>query len=329
MDWRAGVRVLIDVVGWTLGRTWLAILLAAVTVIAFGAYGTRHPRPEYGPGLAILDEQMRRSHDRPYADILLVGDSSGLHGVDPLALEQDLAGPRVDSLSAIGPARPPGYAELLANHLEHTEAPRVVVLVLHPMGLMHGLERHKRSEMNAILSGAWPAQSFAEEAAKGLNFHLFRGVLEEPFGGHHGRRYGNGRAMRRALRAGRGAFPHSAPGGGVGHESASADIEYEIHPQSRRHLAEMRTRLGDLEALGVYVALAPGPASIEGAASRASRERVLAAVLEILGLPPERALRIVATLPTAEFADFTHPSDAGRARLTRSLAQALSATGAL
>lgn len=312
-----------NVLRWTLARTWLALLLSAATVAAFGAYGTRHPLPDYGSGLAIIDQQMRRSHALPETDVLVLGDSASFYGVDAIALEAAL-GARVDSLAAIGPARPPGYAKLLENYLARHESPRVILLLLHPSGLMHAFQAHKRVEMEAVLQDAWRSPSFADAAVKALNFHLFRGLLEEPMEGEHGRVYGNGTELRHAIDAHRGSlvFPAPQPLAPKG-ELVRGGVRYEIHPDGRRDLVAMAERLRALDRSRIWLGMTPVPDGMAGPDTAATLAAVRAEVLAILGLPPDHWIELPVTLPDAEFGDLTHAIAPGRARLTGAIAEQL------
>jgi len=321
VDLRTGAIALGNVLAWTAARTWLAILLSGATVAAFGAYGSGHPLPDYGSGLAIIDQQMRRSHALPPAEVLVLGDSASFYGIDAVALEAAL-GTRVDSLAAIGPARPPGYAKLLENHLAHAGTPRVILLLLHPSGLMHEYKAHKRTEMEAVLRDAWPSTSFADAAVKALNFHLFRGLLEEPMEGEHGRVYGNGTELRRAIDAHRGSlvFPAPMPLSPSG-ELVRGGVRFEIHPDGRRDLVQMAERLRHVDPSRVWLGMTPVPQAMAGAPTEGSRAAVRAEVLRILGLPADHWIELPGTLPDVEFGDLTHALAPGRARLTAAVAE--------
>ncbi|MEW6270852.1 MAG: hypothetical protein AB1689_16335 [Thermodesulfobacteriota bacterium] len=322
MELGTGAVAIANLLRWTAGRTWLALLLAAGVIAAFAAHERAHPLPEYGSGLAIIDEQMRRSHALPRADVLVVGDSSSLYGVDPAALAEALAGMRVESLAAIGPVRPPGYVKLLENHLARGEAPRVVLLLLNPLGLADAVGEHERQEMYAVLADRWPQGSLREGAVRALNFRLFGGVLEEPLEGDHGRHYGSGRELRRALRRGHGSLLNPAPRAlrAPSAEKAQPGVRYEMHDDGVRDLERVAQQLDAVDRSRILVGLMPAPAAMVGDETGPSRERMLRRVLDLLRLPPEQAIELPASLPTEEFVDPTHTTGAGRARLSAILA---------
>jgi hypothetical protein len=307
-------------------RSWLALGLAGAAVAAAGLLGRAHPLPDYGPGYAIIDAQMRRSHSIRPADVLVLGDSSALYGIDPRFLEAALGAGAVESLAAIGPARPPGFAKLLANYLARHPAPRLVLLVLHPLGLMHAVPPAKQTEMQAVLRDAWPIDPFAVGARKVLNRLLFGGLLEEPMPGEQGRHYGSAAVLAAALERGHGGLVHPArtpvraPRGGPG-----AGMSYVLHADAVRDLRRMGEMLRALDTSTLHVGIAPIPGSLARGPEAASRRRLLARILVLLGLPPDRALDLPRSLPDALFVELTHLGDAGRRAYSRALVPILRA----
>lgn len=307
-------------------RSWLALGLAGAVVAGAGLLGRAHPLPDYGPGYAIIDAQMRRSHRIHPADVLVLGDSSALYGIDPRLLEAALGAGAVESLAAIGPARPPGFAKLLANYLARHPAPRLVLLVLHPLGLMHAVPPSEQAEMRAVLRDAWPADPFAVGARKVLNRWLFGGLLEEPMPGEQGRHYGSAVVLAAALERGHGGLVHPArtpiraPKGGLG-----AGMSYALHADAVRDLRHMGEMLRTLDTSTLHVGIAPIPASLAHGPEAASRRRLLARILELLGLPADRALDLPPSLPDVLFVEPTHLGAAGRRTYSRALVPILRA----
>jgi hypothetical protein len=322
-----GPASLRHVLAGTLARLGPAAVLAVMLVVAAGLLARAAPLPEYGTGFAIIDEQMRRSHQLGETDVLLLGDSATLYGVDPQVVSAGLGDARVESLAAIGPVRPPGYVKLFANHLAHRPSPPLALLILHPLGLMDALPAHKRGEMRAVLHDGWERSPFMTGARQGINRWLFGGFLEEPLEGAHGRLYGNARLLGHALRSGRGglANPLTVPLATPPAAAAQRGAEYVLHADGRRDLEAAGTLLQGVDTSRLYVGMAPVPASLATEPEARSRAELLTATLALLGLPPDHAVALPRSLPNAEFVDFTHLGAAGRRRYSEELVPLLGA----
>jgi hypothetical protein len=291
-----------------------------MVVLAAGLIGRAQPLPDYGPGYAIIDAQMRRSHRVRGADVLLLGDSSALYGLDPRLIETELGGGAVESLAAIGPVRPPGYAKLLANYLARQPSPRLVVLILHPIGLMHAVPPHKQGEMLAVLRNAWPVDPVGVGARKTLNRRLFGGLLEGPMAGAQGRHYGSAITLTRALEQGRGGLVHPAParrraGGGGSDEG----MTYSLHDDAVRDLRAAGDLLRPLDTSALYVGLAPVPAVLASDREATSRRRLLGSILGLLHLSAARGLDLPRSLPDLAFVELTHLGRTGRRQYSHAL----------
>lgn len=309
---------------WLIQTSWLTLLLGTSIVLGFGAAGLSHPLPDYGPGFAIVAEQMERSTKLRDADVLILGDSSTLHGLDVPALDRALGDRRVESLTVIGPARPPGIAKLLERHVARENHPELVVLLMNPLGLFHAFGEDELGTMRAVLTG-WPAASFAEEARKALNWRLFRGLLEEPLAGHHGRYYGNAWMLRRTLRQGHGSLPHPNPGSLAqrSRDPSAGDRAVAIHPDALRDLNAMRAILDGLRGERIYLGLAPEPQLLAGGDDARARAELLAELQRLIGLPGDRRLEMPSTLPDEAFADWTHVNAEGRVLYTLAVQRAI------
>lgn len=79
----------------------------------------------------ILRQQFYRAGNGEKANVLFLGDSSGLMGINYSALQEKI-GVSVKSLCAIGYLGPAGYGKLLLRHVESASKPDYVVLVLSP-----------------------------------------------------------------------------------------------------------------------------------------------------------------------------------------------------
>jgi len=329
---RVGLASLGQLLRWVCARLWLAAALCALWIAALALLGLTRPLAPYGGDHAIVDEQILRSRALGATDVLLLGDSSGLTAVDPVVLSRELGGRSCEMLSVIGPVRPPGYARLLRNYLDRSMPLEAAIFVLHPFALMHAYDESRDgSTLAAVLEDRWPSEGFAGDLRCALNRHLFAGLLEEPLAGSFGVLYGNGRELRRALSEAHGSVVHpgkplpgAAPGSEPNAAAEPAAIDYRLSDDGRRSLEHMRDILAPVRGkVPIFVAFAPVPASIAGEKEAGARSRLLREVVRILGLPPERALELPASLPDEQMVDPTHAAAPGRAAFSARIAPLL------
>jgi hypothetical protein len=102
-------------------------------------------------------------------------------------------------------------------------------------------------------------------------------------------------------------------------------MTYVLHADGVRDLRRARDVLRGLDTSTLYVGIAPIPASLAGGPEAASRRRLLARILALLGLPPGRALDLPRSLPDALFVELTHLGGAGRRAYSRALVPILRA----
>lgn len=329
---RVGLARLGEVLTWVLARTWLALVFTAAGLGAMSALGRAYPVPPGGSDHTIVDAQMRRSRTIGEVDLLVLGDSSGLTAIDPVRLSEHLGGASVEMLSVIGPVRAPGYARLLRNYLERGLTARAVLFVLQPLSLMHAFDPDAEGEMHVVLAGRWESAGVLEDARRAINFHVLRGVLDEPFPGSFGALYGNGLGLRGFIEASHGSMVHplAAGAGAPGAAAARRDrerprgaLDYRLVEDGRASLAHMRQVLDGAPASRILVAFAPLPASLGGEKEAGARARMLAEVVALLGLPPDSAIELPPSLPDEQMVDFTHASGSGRAAYTDAIAPAV------
>ena len=133
----AALNPLADFSATLLLRQWRLAVICALCAVA-GLLWYRHsplnvlPRAlEY----AIVEEQLQRAKTIAHTDIVLVGDSSGLMGVDAPLLGQLLGGKKVENLCTLGYVGPAGYASLLERYFQRGEKAETVILLMHAVSL--------------------------------------------------------------------------------------------------------------------------------------------------------------------------------------------------
>jgi hypothetical protein len=106
------------------GSTGMIRQLAAVTLrplcvvllvlVSGGAWNAIEPvPPSQSLENVIVEAQIARAQAGRAVDLLIVGDSSALMGIDAPVLGAKLGGARVESLALFGSVGPAGYAALL------------------------------------------------------------------------------------------------------------------------------------------------------------------------------------------------------------------------
>ncbi|MBF0340669.1 MAG: hypothetical protein HQL95_06845 [Magnetococcales bacterium] len=191
---------------WLVGRT-LSPTILAVAVILLIAY-VRHPtmgdidkKLQHVNSLEdiIMLEQAKRTSSTGNTDLLLIGDSSCLMGIDPKQLSRQLDGIRVDSLCSIAWIGPVGYATMLRHYLEKHEAPTDLVIVLHLAQFNRKIEWDRQTEYIAHAFDKAYRLSKVTEALDYLEHALFDLVNFTSLKGRYKIYYGSAEQLRVAV----------------------------------------------------------------------------------------------------------------------------------
>lgn len=311
-----------QIAAWIFGRLGIPILASVAVLLWAGGRAQESPLPPPVGGNVIVDEQMRRSHALEPVDVLILGDSSGLLGIDPVRLGERL-GRDVRSLSAIGPVRGTGFVHLLRNHLARATPPDAIVLAIHPFSLMSPWRQIMDLDLTGVVeAGRWPSPGYFEGARAYLDQVALGGWLDEPLPTAWGVYYGNASSLRRFLRNHRGGLVDPLPTISNVPDRVGS-VQYTLHEDGRALLEEMRDMLAGLDARRLFVLLTPVPSHMAREHPEETRDALLAEVLAVLALSDEQGLRLPHTLPASEMTGPTHASEAGRRTLTGHLADAL------
>ncbi len=298
------------------GAVALAILVLAWT------WDRRHPMEN--PNVAervIVAEQIERARTMGPADILILGDSSALMGVDAGRLGQ-LLGRRVESLATLAWVGPAGYARLLSEYSSRTPVP-VLVFLFNPVALLitdaafqkFGYEREVLGTPQRL--GA----SFLEAARYSLYVHVIMRLVVLPLPGLYGREYGWPPRLGARLREHHGSLVD--PNIFKDEPAAAAFV---IGQPFARRLPLLRDAIVAARARNVYLALTPIPSTGVSPDVDASRLAASTSIATQLGLSAKDALLPLPTsLPSEMFAVSTHLAAAGQIRYTETLADVLGA----
>jgi hypothetical protein len=296
------------------------ILAAAVVVGAAEAWFRLDPS-EVPTDLEsiVLQAQQLRARTSDAADLLIVGDSSGLMDIDAGRLAS-LLGRRVESLAIIGFAGPRGFAALLAECAKRFQ-PATVLLVMHGESL--NLPEQTFTDLGLeeqALSGRRRRPGPPGVGARRRLFEtLVAPIVDFPLPGAYGSYYGMPAELRRRLSLGHGSLIDPSRSW-----TAGQGVEYEFS------LSEaVRTRLSAVDAAVTFPAtlnlvISPLPLSTLNHVTVQTRDRASAGVLEALGSRWQRIDTPIG-LDDGLFATLTHLNAGGREVFTKQLAAALSA----
>ncbi len=301
-----------------------ALGLALAAVAAWQHY---QPVPFHNPSeREIIGAQIERADTLPGdVEVLVVGDSSGLMGVDPSALGAGLGGARVESLATLGYVGPRGYAALIERILRRGGHPARVILTLQETSLSRRQhwERYARLVDTGIVGPAPPSQLFAGVRARLLSIADL--VLFLPMPGQFGDFYGNTAGIGKYMREHHGsAIDPNGPLPAVAPPDAGPQLA-EINDLFRTALPRLGRAVAAIGTARVRLVLMPQVDWSLTDAARASRAAACDEVERALRLDSGRRLALPEGLPGPMFASSTHLSPAGRQYYTKVLAEVLAA----
>lgn len=272
----------------------------------------------------IIRTQIARADTLPDSvDILIVGDSSGLMGIDPLALGAGLGGARVESVATLGFVGPRGYAALLERMLRRGVRPARVLITLHPASLdrRETWAHYARFAEKGIREAAPPSEMFAGVRARLLA--IADPILFLPMPGPLGDFYGSTAALGTFMRTHHGsAIDSSGPLREPMFPGPQLVIINDLFRAALPRLAKATAAMG---AHRFRVVLMPQPDWALSGAVLASRAAACDEIEHALGLDPDRRLGpLPDELPGSLLASNTHPNPAGRQYYTRLLAEVMS-----
>lgn len=119
-------------------RDKFPLILLCMLLLAEGVFWLRaHPylQPVSDLETMIVEEQIERAKTINEADVIVIGDSSALMGVDATLLGNLMGGKRVENLSTLAWVGAKGYAHLLEMYSRRGLRVRTVVLLMHGLSL--------------------------------------------------------------------------------------------------------------------------------------------------------------------------------------------------
>lgn len=277
------------------------------------------------PDSVLLATQQERARTMGPADLVVLGDSSALMGIDAPRLGAALGDARIESLATMGIVGPVGHGALLRAYAARGNQPANVLLLLHGASLVLTDPTFAALGYEAMaVAGRMARPSPPLLGARRKLFQdLVFPVVSFPLLGAFGRAYGWPADMKAALIAGRGTMIDPNPSLPARPAAPAAPYVFSLSDDVARRLDTLRGTFAELGVGRVLLGLTPLPDSRHGAATAASRAATLRAVAGRLGLADGDILDLPASLPDHLFASETHLSADGRQAYLPHLSAAL------
>ena len=297
---------------------WRFVVLAAAawsTVLVLGLRAAV-PLPATTDG-AVVAAQLHRAGTLTSADLVVLGDSSAVTGVDVTALGRALGSEHAESLALIGFAGPASYAAVLDRLVERGVSPAAAVVLLHRESLSLDEGTFAVTPFEHAVAGATPRRF--PSVVRDTKTRLASAVRETvalPMPGAWGVMYGTPAALREHLETHHGTMIDptraSPSGGGV--------YRYPLADAVARRLPALRTSLARARLHCAVFGLTPVPAgraTHDLVERRATEQRIAA----LLGLPATAILALPPALPETLFATSAHLNGDGREVFTQIVAR--------
>jgi hypothetical protein len=319
-----GVRALAAIAAAALPTAAAFCLLFACAAVWQRIDPAAMPSARGGVERSILQVQIERTATIARdVDVLAVGDSAGLMGIDAPLLGDLLGGKRVEVLNTVAFSGPRGHARMLERFLDSGGRPRRVLLALSGFSLaaMNNWRRWEKMALDGVPQDHPPAALLPGVRARLLS--VVGSVLYAPMSGAWGDVYGPPEGFTRFVRAHGGSAIEPNGHTGVGPRELSRVIFQPNEPYRKalEPLAAAIERLGAERARLVFMPYAAFYESEE--VDERQRETELA-FSRVLKLDASRRLDVPAALPDRYFGTQTHLNREGRRVFTEALARALS-----
>jgi hypothetical protein len=273
---------------------------------------------------ALLDDivfraQAERALRISRFDLLVVGDSSGLTGVDPTWLGQ-LMGRRVEILSTMAVVGPVGHSLLATRALPRGAPEASIVFSMNALGVQQDGKTFPKWE--GLLDATRQRERLVEQPAAirdwGFKFASEQ-VFHLPLPGSYGRAYGWPRDLVEHVEREHGSMadPNRLT------QCPDTPIHFKLSAAVTHGLGQFREALSRFPGLRLELLVTPSPAPCVSADFEGERARALADVLPVLGLTEDEVLSTPHVLPIEMFATATHLNPLGRARLTQAMASSM------
>ncbi|MFZ5893962.1 MAG: hypothetical protein ACOY0T_23065 [Myxococcota bacterium] len=298
------------------------VVVAVAILVVFGCIRRRDPKPLLSAiEHIVVDTQMKRSHSIGRADVLILGDSSVLMGIDAVQLSHELGGARVESLATIGFMGPRGYAKLLDNYVSAGHTAATLVFLMHPKSLetSESILVEGRYEQTVLDDRQTTSGLLLTEGRREIFSNVIDAAATLPLPGAYGKYYGWADQVARAIRDGHGSLIDP-------HELRREDCTSGFVPRSAseavlRRAPYLRASVEHARPARFLVGVTPVPESCH--TDPTSRDSLLTQLAEAIGRSHATLNELPAALPDEYFASTTHLNREGRVHFTRLIARVL------
>ncbi len=325
--------------------------ILAVLVLAFVGWGilfrTRPPPlPPHELESIIVDEQLYRARNISQTDVIVVGDSSGLMGVDAPLLGKQLGGMSVENLSTLGWVGPKGYTHLIDMYFRRGLHAKAIVLLMHGMSLNRPEKEWDKWQQMALAESIH--ESLPTNPYTGLRSELsavvFGYLFAPPMPGAWGQVYGTSFELSAAIRRNRGSIYQplvempqetgrwemsARDTGPEGSPPSMSAFDFQLSPSAEAGLREFAQFASGLPANHVFFGITPTYLSYKTPRTiveeREAANEVANIMTKHLGTRFE-LLNIVPFRFEEYFASNTHLNRLGREHFTQELAVLLEPT---
>ncbi|MDA9265638.1 hypothetical protein N9P87_01140 [bacterium] len=268
----------------------------------------------------VVASQMQRADNNLDAEILIVGDSSSLMGVNPTIVEKNLDTKlRVESLAAIASIYPSGFLKLVENYLKKNDPPQILIIQINPVTLSDQPEwfqqKHRRwVEHNFRQSQSslfdYPKRKFKSQMSK---------VVEYPLPNKYGEFYGWPTNLSKFFHSNNGTLVD--PGPKIDWDDQPHYFAINTH-YTTQFLQAARI-INAIESPNVFLIFTPNILSKNSAETALTRSFSYSYAVRLLGLQEEDSLLLPETMADEFFISTHHLNKAGREEFSKILAEAL------
>ncbi|MCX7825846.1 MAG: hypothetical protein N2689_09845 [Verrucomicrobiae bacterium] len=259
-------------------------------------------------------------------DLLLIGDSSALMGVDTPLLGK-LISSRVESLATIGMFSPVGYARMLGLYLDRGRKPRTLLFLLHPGVLNYQLEWAEVESYGIDDQRAkQPEQPLWKAARDKLLHEIAYRVIAYPLRGAYGRFYGSASRFQAWLLDHQGsavdpALPTDLEARPLTDEAEKLRL-VKFSPLMKEKLASLADIVDRVSPSNTFVGLTPIANRLRDPLVERAVTENLRTLANCLHLPADHALPLPMSVPDGMCVGW-HLTEQGRDFYTRKLAEIL------
>ncbi len=268
----------------------------------------------------VVSTQIKRSEEIGTTDILLVGDSSSLMGVDVPYLFELLDGKyKIESLSTIANVSPKGHMKLIDNYYQRNGSPKIIIFQLNPITLADGPWVFAKKYEEWVLTGTEPLPFLFVRGRDKIFRDAIAKILQFPMRNEYASKYGWPINVVNFIRNNKGTMIDPGPTIKWDHNSHyfALNLPYMLK------LLQSREYIQRIKAEYFFFAFTPNVGSKISPEMLQTRSLVYSFILDILGLDINRQLNLPAVLPDSKFISTHHLNEKGRRLYTEHLASAI------